>query len=185
MGLPLHRLDMPSVSEPHPFPLRGSRTAVPDVTFAVVDTQRTTLVSSNADKPPMSLLPPAVVGNLFTNKNKGRSHLVHVHYKGNACQQVSKCTHMHQALLPTWTLLVPLSLGSLSPSWHVRQIPALCTLANGAKIAAPLATKHSLHLQSHAQPAATNSPGHRLLRSAVAGLTVPPCTHWTGTGLRS
>lgn len=124
-----------------------------------MDTQRTALVSSNADKTPMSLFPSEVVGSLFRNKNKGRSHfVVHPHYKGSACKQVSKCIHRHQSLLPTWTQPVPLSLESLSPSLRVRQIPALCTLAKGGKIPAPLAMKHNLHLQSHSQPAAINSP---------------------------
>lgn len=171
---------MPSVSEPHSVPLRGSRTAAPDVTFAVVDNQRTALVSSNADKTLKSLFPSETVGSLFRNKNKGRSHfVVHPHYEGNACTQISKCIHTHQSLLPTWTQPAPLSLGSFSPSLHVRQIPALCTLAKGAKIAAPLGTESNLHLQSHSQPAAINSPLALCLAPQWQGLQSLPA------GLRS
>lgn len=150
---------MPSVSALHSVPLRGSGTAVPDVPFAVVDAQRTTPVSSNADKTRKSSFPSEVVGSLFRNKNKGRSHfVVHPQYEGNACKQISKCIRTYQSLLPTWTRPAPSFLGSLSPSLHVRQIPALCTLAREARIAAPLATESNLHLRSHSRPAAvTNS----------------------------
>lgn len=141
-----------------------------------MDTQKTALVSSNADKIPMSLFPFEVVGSLCRNKNHNRrSHFaVHPHYKGvSGCKQTPKCIHTHQFPLPTWTRPVPLSLGSLSPSSDVRQIRALCTFAKGAKTTAPLATKCNLHLQGHSQPAASISP-LALSPSLVAGVTVPP-----------
>lgn len=126
----------------------------------------------------MCLFPSEVVGSLFRKKNKGRFHCrVHAHDKGNACKQISKHIHTHRSLLSTRTQPVPLSLGSLSPSLHVMQIPALRTRAKGAKIAAPLAMTYNLHLQSHFQPAATNSRVQCLSHSPVAGVTVPPCTH--------
>lgn len=162
---------MPSVSALHSVPLRGSRTAAPDVPFAVVDTQRTALVSSNADKTLKFSFPSEVIGSLFRNKNKGRSHfVVHPQYEGNACKQISKCIHTYWSLLPTWTQPAPSFLGSLSPSLHVRQIPALCTLAREARIAASLAAESNLHLWSHSQPAA-------IINSAIAPCLAP---QWQG-----
>lgn len=115
----------------------------------------------------MSLFPSEVAESLFRNKTKGRSHFVVCPpHKGNACKQRPKCIHTHQSLLATWTQPVPLPLGSLSPSLCVRQIPALCTLATEAKIAAPLTTKRNPHLQSHSQPAAVSvSPRWQGLKS--------------------
>lgn len=125
-GFPLHRLDTPSVSEPHSIPLRASQTVVPDVPFAVGDTQRTALYSCGTDKTCKSLFLSEDVGWLFRNKNKSRSHfVVHPHDEGNASKQIPDCIHTHQSLLPIWTQAVPLALRSLSLPLHVWQIPAL------------------------------------------------------------